>query len=187
MVAAVVKSIHLEVLQKALVQEMRYQEQSFSSIGFTFLSSIHHILLRFCISFNRDDTLLASTVLISNGITLTTPIVPPAIIQQFEPLQDQVIRFIETAFTFTKNIFVITNAEVSAFHSICYYNRFFFQRGWVELSAEKFMPRVAQLVPRLNVFSARTTFQDLYQNQPEAVYHHFFFLILHNLLFILFL
>lgn len=56
--------------------------------------------------------MLASSVLCSNGITLSSPTVPEEIVQQFESLQDQVINVIDTAFSFTENIFVITNAEV---------------------------------------------------------------------------
>lgn len=40
---------------------------------------------------------------------------PFEIIQQFEPLQDQILRMFDEAFKYTKNIFVITNAEVYNF------------------------------------------------------------------------
>lgn len=103
------------------------------------------------IFFDWDDTMLASTVLVTNGVNLSTRVVPLEIVQQFESLQDQVIAIIEAAFKFTKNVFVITNAE----------------RGWVELSAQKFMPRVFPYVGKMRVFSARSTFQELYPNQPE--------------------
>ena len=62
----------------------------------------------------RDDTILASTVLCTNGVTLSSPTVPEEIVQQFESLQDQIIKIFDVAFTYTKNIFVITNAEVSS-------------------------------------------------------------------------
>lgn len=56
-----------------------------------------------------------------------------------------------------------------------FYNRliFFVQKGWVELSAQKFMPRVYEHVPRLNVVSARTAYQDIYPNLPNMVCNFF--------------
>ncbi|KAH7821182.1 putative protein kinase [Monocercomonoides exilis] len=101
--------------------------------------------------FDWDDTMLASSVLCSNEITLQTPIVPPEIISQFETLQEQVIKMINIAYTFTKNVFIITNAE----------------HGWVELSAEKFMPKIRKMLDDVQVVSARTTYQNTYPNQPN--------------------
>ena len=56
--------------------------------------------------------------------------------------------------------------------------RFILQKGWVELSAQKFMPRVAAQVSRFNVVSARSTYQDAYPNRPDMVFFFSLFLVL---------
>ncbi|KAA6357671.1 MAG: putative protein kinase, partial [Streblomastix strix] len=103
------------------------------------------------IFFDWDDTLLASSVLCGNQITLQTPRVPTELIAQFAILQQHVIQLLETALLFTSHIFIITNAE----------------RGWVELSAEKFMPRVFAMLQKISNISARAYFQASFPNQPN--------------------
>lgn len=98
-----------------------------------------------------DDTCQASSVLCTNGITLQSPYVPREIEIQFAPLQDQVIKFLDMVTDFTKNVFVITNAE----------------QGWVELSTQKFMPRVFKNLNKVQIISARTVYQDRFINQPN--------------------
>ena len=142
--------------------------------GITFYSSFSHLrhllLPSLCIScLSRDDTILASTVLCTNGVTLSSPTVPDEIVQQFESLQDQIIKIFDVAFSYTKNVFVITNAEVSI-PLFGFFSHVIFQRGWVELSAQQFMPRVYQKIEKLNiVVSARTTYQGIYPNRPDMV------------------
>jgi len=74
---------------------------------------------------SRDDTLLASTVLCTSGITLQSTKMSKDLKMQFQQLETQVIRLLAKAIESACRIFIITNAEC----------------GWVELSAAKFMPR----------------------------------------------
>lgn len=103
------------------------------------------------IIFDWDDTLLASTVLCNAGITLQSPCISKDLKQQLTLLENQVIRLISRATETAARVFIITNAEV----------------GWVELSAQKFMPRVVPYLERATVFSARSTYQHCFPNNPN--------------------
>ncbi|KAK2960431.1 putative protein kinase [Blattamonas nauphoetae] len=103
------------------------------------------------IFFDWDDTLMASNVLCAHQVTLQTPVVPREIDIMFQTLQDQVINILDTAFKATKHVFVITNAE----------------QGWVELSCQKFMPKVFQHIQDVKIISARTTYQNSFPDKPN--------------------
>lgn len=103
------------------------------------------------IIFDWDDTLLASTVLCSAGITLTSTEMPKDLKLQLQQLEAQVIKLLIRAIESQSRIYVITNAEC----------------GWVELSAAKFMPRVVPYLDRVNIISARTTYQGCYPGNPN--------------------
>ncbi|KAK2958525.1 putative protein kinase [Blattamonas nauphoetae] len=103
------------------------------------------------IFFDWDDTLMASNVLCMNGVGLQTPLVPKHIIADFISLQDRVISLLKCAARFTKNVFIVTNGEY----------------GWVELSCQKFMPRVYDYLKFFPVISARTTYQNTFPDKPN--------------------
>eukprot|EP00708_Paratrimastix_pyriformis_P003501 GAFH01002281.1.p1 GENE.GAFH01002281.1~~GAFH01002281.1.p1 ORF type:complete len:276 (-),score=58.17 GAFH01002281.1:301-1128(-) len=103
------------------------------------------------IIFDWDDTLLASTVLCAAGITLQSTEMLKDLKLQFQQLEVQVMRVLARAIESQSRIFLITNAE----------------SGWVELSAQKFMPRVVPYLERTTIVSARSTYQHLCLNNPN--------------------
>lgn len=101
--------------------------------------------------FDWDDTLLASSALCAAGINLQTTEIPKEMKQQFALLEQQVIKLLQRAWDFGAQIFIITNAEC----------------GWVELSAQKFMPKVGALLERIAVLSARSCYQNFFPDNPN--------------------
>merc|ERR1712202_106427 len=85
------------------------------------------------IIFDWDDTLLASTFLSGEGYRLdSTDPLPEELYQQFRQLETAVIQILTTALKFGQ-VLVITNAET----------------GWVQMSAEKWLPGVLPLLSRM--------------------------------------
>jgi len=100
-----------------------------------------------------DDTLLASTHLASLGYRLEVEQeFDPNLRAQLDKLESQVISVLERLISYcsrqkdsgkASNLVIITNAE----------------RGWVELSAKKFIPRVLPTLEKCHIVSARSTFE----------------------------
>jgi hypothetical protein len=112
---------------------------------------------RFLIVFDWDDTLLCSSFLASKGYRLDTPIDPSdKILSLLHELQDSVIAVLTRALALCEvapcEVHIITNAET----------------GWVELSAAKFMPRVAPFLAKVRVVSARSTYERDFPESPLA-------------------
>jgi hypothetical protein len=106
----------------------------------------HHTL----IIFDWDDTLLASSFLSSKGYSLDSPLeFTDDVRDQLRQLDQCVSTVLRLAMRFG-DVCVITNAET----------------GWVQLSAQKFMPGVVPLLSQLTVISARSTFEPQYPNEP---------------------
>jgi hypothetical protein len=107
-----------------------------------------------------DDTLLCSTVLARNGIKLDTDISDRTdILQELDELSTCIINAINTAAKYGE-VHIVTNG----------------QTGWVELSAQKFVPRVVPVLQRWNisVVSARDDFEDRFPGKPmEWKFHAF--------------
>jgi len=96
--------------------------------------------------FDWDDTLLSSTYLASLGYRLDLQqSFPPDLQEQLDELEKHVILLLQTCIDTVgaHRTVIITNAE----------------RGWVELSAKKFIPRVCEVLDKCHVISARTTFE----------------------------
>lgn len=103
------------------------------------------------IIFDWDDTLLSSSWLASHGLRLDTPGPLPAHVQaHMVELQASVISLLESA-AVCGRVVIVTNAET----------------GWVELSAQKFMPGVLPLLSKTRVVSARSTFEPVYPDSPS--------------------
>mmetsp|Transcript_10101 Transcript_10101/g.11655 ORF Transcript_10101/g.11655 Transcript_10101/m.11655 type:complete len:173 (-) Transcript_10101:117-635(-) len=66
-------------------------------------------------------------------------------------LETAVVNLLSKAFLFGE-VHLVTNGET----------------GWVEMSAEKFLPRVCELLPRVNIVSARSTYQNRFPDSPET-------------------
>jgi len=107
------------------------------------------------IMFDWDDTLLASSYLAGLGFRLDSP--PPSPTQHAEiesamrALEASVVSLLQLAVQYG-HVNVVTNAE----------------HGWVQLSAQKFMPRVVPLLshPSIHVISARSTFEPAHPDAP---------------------
>lgn len=101
--------------------------------------------------FDWDDTLLASSWLTCEGLRLDEPLEVPREAQaQLASLEESVIKLLTRAYKLGR-VTIVTNAET----------------GWVELSAQRFMPRVVPLLSKARVISARSTFEAAYPDQPH--------------------
>jgi len=105
---------------------------------------------RSTIIFDWDDTLLASSYLSSKGYRLDTVMHPcEEIDTQLKQLEQSVIAVLSLALRHG-DVHIITNAET----------------GWVQLSAQKFIPGVVPLLSKITVISARSTFEEMYPDSP---------------------
>jgi len=96
--------------------------------------------------FDWDDTLLPSTWLVKQGLRLDFPEVIPANVRPIlKRLENGIIALLTSAQQFGK-VVIITNAET----------------GWVELSAQRFIPGVVPYLQNIKVLSARSTFESQY-------------------------
>jgi hypothetical protein len=102
------------------------------------------------IMFDWDDTLLASSYLAGLGYRLdSADITNPEVDAAMRALEATVCTLLNLALQYgTVNI--VTNAET----------------GWVQLSAQKFMPLVVPMLSRVNVISARSTYEPHHPEQP---------------------
>jgi hypothetical protein len=102
------------------------------------------------IIFDWDDTLLPSSWLSVKGLRLDYPAqLPEDVLDELKTHQESVCAVLVKAMQ-CGTVVIITNAET----------------GWVELSAQRFMPRVAPLLASICVFSARSTYEPMYPNDP---------------------
>jgi len=113
--------------------------------------------------FDWDDTLLPSSFLSSQGYRIdSNKEMSSEMKKQLSQLESSVVGFIELALAKGDKVYIITNAE----------------RGWVELSAQKFLPSVVPLLSRLEVISARSTYEDRF---PESPLQWKYYAFQHNL------
>jgi len=105
------------------------------------------------IIFDWDDTLLASSFLSSRGYRLDSDMEKTpeheAVEQQLKELESAVSTLLTMALSYG-SVHVVTNAET----------------GWVQLSAQKFMPGLVPILSKLNVLSARSTFEPQHPDSP---------------------
>lgn len=95
-----------------------------------------------------DDTLLCSTILAENNITLTSPKVIPNYIQDnLKQAEASAISLVKTLKTLG-SVVIITNAET----------------GWVELSCQKFYPNLVQYLANVRIISARSQYEKICPN-----------------------
>lgn len=100
--------------------------------------------------FDWDDTLLCSTWLAGQGFRLDTPaVIPPATVAELKRLEKAVLSLLQAAQRYGE-VVIITNAET----------------GWVELSAQRFLPGLAPLVKTMKVVSARSTYERAFPDNP---------------------
>jgi len=105
------------------------------------------------IIFDWDDTLLASSFLSSRGYRLDTEMEKNndhAMVEaQLRELESSVASLLTLAQQYG-TVHVVTNAET----------------GWVQLSAQKFMPGLVPLLSKVSVLSARSTFEPAHPDAP---------------------
>lgn len=105
------------------------------------------------IVFDWDDTLLSSTFLASKGYRLDSNMsnCSADLLSALSALSVSVCAVLKLACTYGR-VYIITNAET----------------GWVELSAQKFLPDVLPLLQSLNIqiLSARSTFESSFPDSP---------------------
>jgi len=102
------------------------------------------------IIFDWDDTLLASSYLSSKGYRLDGVVERSVEVDlQLSELEQSVSNLINLALTFGR-VHIITNAET----------------GWVQLSAQKFIPGVVPLLSKVKVLSARSTYENMFPESP---------------------
>lgn len=105
-----------------------------------------------------DDTLLCSSVLSGNGIKLDSNLEGAAdLMQQLDELSTSIINVLNIAKTYG-DVHIVTNGET----------------GWVQLSAQKFVPRVVPLLDTVTVLSARSTFENRFPDSPMQWKFHAF-------------
>jgi len=100
--------------------------------------------------FDWDDTLLASSFLAGKGFKLDSEIeksVSPEL--QLPELESSVVAVLTLALSFGP-VCIVTNAE----------------HGWVQMSAEKFIPGVLPLLSKVKVLSARSTYEKMHPDSP---------------------
>lgn len=110
------------------------------------------------IIFDWDDTLLASSYLSSKGYRLDAPLQPSGELEQdLRKLEAMVIQLLTLAMSYGRTV-IITNAET----------------GWVQLSAQKFMPAVVPLLSKIKVMSARSQYETSFPDSPQKWKFHAF-------------
>ena len=102
------------------------------------------------IIFDYDDTLSPSTFLESNGYKLNnTNLLSPNLVELFKVLSQSIIKFTQLANSLG-NLTIITNSR----------------NGWIPLSAEKFIPDIANLMKTTKIKYARSDYENKYPHQP---------------------
>jgi len=102
------------------------------------------------ICFDWDDTLLCSSFLSSRGLRLDSdPNKVKELESQLTELSQSIIAVLSLALQYGP-VVVVTNAET----------------GWVQLSAQKFIPLVVPMLNKLTIISARSTYEAMFPDSP---------------------
>jgi outer membrane biosynthesis protein TonB len=101
------------------------------------------------IIFDWDDTLLASSFLSAKGYRLDSADRHHEVDAQLKELEQSVVSVLSLAMSYGPT-HIITNAE----------------SGWVQLSAQKFIPSVVPLLSKVTVHSARSTYESMFPENP---------------------
>jgi hypothetical protein len=110
------------------------------------------------IIFDWDDTLLASSFLHTRGYRLDTNMPPnEEVDSNLKLLEASIVSVITLALKYGE-VNIITNAET----------------GWVQLSAQKFLPGVVPLLSKVTVISARSTYEAQHPDAPLKWKFHAF-------------
>jgi hypothetical protein len=100
--------------------------------------------------FDWDDTLLASSYLRTKGYRLDAEFQrTPDVEAGLRELEQSILDVLNAAMLLG-NIVIVTNAE----------------QGWVQMSAQKFVPAVWPMLSKMKIISARSTFEQHHPNNP---------------------
>jgi hypothetical protein len=102
------------------------------------------------IVFDWDDTLLSSSFLSSRGLRLDSD---KSKVAEYEnslhDLEIAIVSVLQQALKYGQ-VHIVTNAET----------------GWVQLSAQKFIPGVLPILQQISILSARSTYESRYPDSP---------------------
>lgn len=101
------------------------------------------------ILFDWDDTLCPSSFLSGKGYRLDSEHVAKEVEQELKELEVSITGVLNAACQYGE-VYIVTNAET----------------GWVQLSAQKFLPGVVPLLSKVTVVSARSTFEQMFPDAP---------------------
>jgi len=103
------------------------------------------------IIFDWDDTLLASSFLSGRGYRLDSEMsnCGAELEAQLRELEQSVCSVLQMAIGYG-DVHIVTNAET----------------GWVQLSAQKFIPGVVPMLNKVKVLSARSTYESMFPDSP---------------------
>jgi hypothetical protein len=105
---------------------------------------------RSIIFWDWDDTLLCSSFLSCEGFRLDSDMKDADdILRQLKELEKSIIKVLETSIS-KGEVHIVTNAE----------------NGWVQLSAQKFVPGVVPLLEKIQIVSARSTYEGMFPDSP---------------------
>lgn len=105
-----------------------------------------------------DDTLLCSSVLSGQGIRLDSDMDHALdLLPQLDELSESVINVLNIAMSYGE-VHIVTNGET----------------GWVQLSAQKFLPAVVPYLEKVRVLSARSAFENMFPDSPMKWKFHAF-------------
>jgi len=146
---------------KSNLRQPTQQQQHFSPFVVHTDSSPHpnmDISRRTLTVFDWDDTLFCSSHLASMGLRLDSAANEIQCMEhELKKMADSIIKVLCRALDYGP-ITVITNAEA----------------GWIELCAEKFIPRVCPYLKKVTLFSARSCFEPTFPDAPLKWKYHAF-------------
>jgi len=99
--------------------------------------------------FDYDDTLLASSFLAGKGYRLDSDTKSADVDAGLKELEQSVVSVLKLALQ-CGHVHIVTNAET----------------GWVQLSAQKFMPGLVPLLSKVKIISARSTYETTHPDAP---------------------
>lgn len=109
------------------------------------------------IIFDWDDTLIPSSFLAENGLRLDSDYSMLANYrQQLQDLENRVANVLNLAMQMGR-VLIVTNAE----------------KGWVQLSSEKFLPGIRHIIDKIDVISARSEFESMFDSPLKWKFYAF--------------
>ena len=136
--------------QQNIIHSAIYCHSIHKIISMAFTDIIINFL--FILLFFKDDTLLCSSFLSSKGLRLDTnssKIVEFGLANVLKQLETSIISVLKLAQSHGQ-VYIITNAET----------------GWIQLSAQKFIPGVLPIISTIPLISARSTYESQHPDSP---------------------